>query len=127
VCRMLQTLLGRDVFRKGLDLYFERHDGEAATAVDFVSVMADASGRDLTQFMRWYTQSGTPELACSLDYDPHGKTARLKVSQVVPPTPGQSSKEPMHIPLKVGLIGANGDELPLKIDGEELADGLLEV
>jgi len=127
VCRMLQTLLGRDAFRKGLDLYFERHDGEAATVEDFVSAMADASGRDLTQFMRWYTQSGTPELACSLDYDPHRKTARLKVSQVVPPTPGQSSKEPMHIPLKVGLIGANGDELPLKIDGEELAEGLLEV
>jgi aminopeptidase N len=127
VCRMLQTLLGRDAFRKGLDLYFERNDGEAATVEDFVSAMADASGRDLTQFMRWYTQSGTPELACSLDYDPHAKTARLKVSQVVPPTPGQSSKEPMHIPLKLGLIGANGDELPLKLDGEELTDGLLEV
>jgi aminopeptidase N len=127
VCRMLQTLLGQEIFRKGIDLYFERHDGEAATVEDFVAAMADASGRDLTQFMRWYTQSGTPELACSLDYDPHGKTARLKVSQVVPPTPGQSSKEPMHIPLKVGLIGANGDELPLKLDGEILPDGLLEV
>jgi aminopeptidase N len=127
VCRMLQTLLGRDTFRKGLDLYFERHDGEAATVEDFVSAMADASGRDLTQFMLWYTQSGTPELACTLDYDPHAKSARLKVSQVVPPTPGQTSKEPMLIPLKVGLIGANGDELPLKLDGQELSDGLLEV
>jgi aminopeptidase N len=127
VCRMLQTLLGRDAFRKGIDLYFERHDGAAATVEDFVAAMADASGRDLTQFMRWYTQSGTPELACSLDYDPHKKIARLKVSQVVPPTPGQTSKEPMHIPLKVGLIGANGDELPLNIDGEVLPDGLLEV
>lgn len=124
---MLQTLLGRDAFRKGIDLYFERHDGEAATVEDFVAAMADASGRDLTQFMLWYTQSGTPELACSLDYDPHKKIARLKVSQVVPPTPGQTSKEPMHIPLKVGLIGANGDELPLNIDGEALPDGLLEV
>jgi len=127
VCRMLQTLLGRDTFRKGLDLYFERHDGEAATVEDFVAAMADASGRDLGQFMLWYTQSGTPELACSLDYDAHAKTARLKVSQVVPPTPGQSSKEPMLIPLKVGLIGANGDELPLKLDGEALPNGLLEV
>ncbi|HUU24687.1 MAG TPA: aminopeptidase N [Methyloceanibacter sp.] len=127
VCRMLQTLLGRETFRKGLDLYFERHDGEAATVENFVSAMADVSGRDLTQFMLWYTQSGTPELACSLDYDPHTKSARLKVSQVVPPTPGQTSKEPMLIPLKVGLIGANGDELPLKLDGEELSDGLLEV
>jgi aminopeptidase N len=128
VCRMLQTLLGRDGFRKGLDLYFERHDGEAVTVEDFVGAMADASGRDLSQFMLWYTQSGTPELACSLDYDPHAKTARLAVSQVVPPTPGQTRKEPMLIPLKIGLIGANGDELPLKLAGNGAAsDGLLEV
>ena len=128
VCRMLQTLLGRETFRRGLDLYFDRHDGEAATVEDFVGAMADASGRDLTQFMRWYTQSGTPELACSLDYDAHAKTARLHVSQVVPPTPGQISKEPMLIPLKVGLISPNGEELPLKLNGNApLADGLLEV
>jgi aminopeptidase N len=125
---MLQTLLGRDGFRKGLDLYFERHDGEAVTVEDFVGAMADASGRDLSQFMLWYTQTGTPELACSLDYDPHAKTARLAVSQVVPPTPGQTRKEPMLIPLKIGLIGANGDELPLKLAGNGAAsDGLLEV
>ncbi|MEX1059707.1 MAG: aminopeptidase N [Methyloceanibacter sp.] len=128
VCRMLQTLLGRDGFRKGLDLYFERHDGEAVTVEDFVEAMADVSGRDLSQFMLWYTQSGTPELACSLDYDAHAKTARLAVSQVVPPTPGQTKKEPMLIPLKVGLIGSNGDELPLQLDGGgPLSDGLLEV
>lgn len=127
LCRMLQTLLGRDGFREGLDLYFERHDGEAITVEDFVGAMADASGRDLSQFMLWYTQAGTPELACSLDYDPHAKTAKLSVSQVVPPTPGQTKKEPMLIPLKMGLIGANGDELPLKLDGAPLADGLLEV
>jgi aminopeptidase N len=78
--------------------------------------------------MLWYTQAGTPELACSLDYDVHAKTARLAVSQVVPPTPGQTKKEPMLIPLKVGLIGANGDELPLKLDDDTpLAGGLLEV
>jgi len=128
VCRMLQTLLGREGFRKGLDLYFERHDGEAVTVEDFVDAMADVSGRDLKQFMRWYTQAGTPELACSLDYDPHAKTARLTVSQIIPPTPGQAKKEPMLIPLKVGLIGANGDELPLTLaDGTPLPDGLLEV
>ena len=127
LCRMLQTLLGQDAFRQGIALYFERHDGDAATVEDFVSAMADASGRDLAQFMRWYTQSGTPELACSLDYDAHTKTAKLTVSQVVPPTPGQIRKEPMHIPLKVGLIGANGDELPLKLNGELVQDGLLEV
>ncbi len=127
VCRMLQTLLGREGFRKGLDLYFERHDGEAVTVEDFVEAMADVSGRDLSQFMRWYTQSGTPELACSIDYDAHAKTARLAVSQVVPPTPGQSKKEPMLIPLKVGLIGSNGDELPLRLNGGTPNDGLLEV
>ena len=127
VCRMLQTLLGREGFRKGLDLYFERHDGQAVTVEDFVEAMADVSGRDLSQFMRWYTQSGTPELACSLDYDAHAKTARLSVSQVVPSTPGQTKKEPMLIPLKVGLIGSNGDELPLRLNGGTLADGLLEV
>jgi aminopeptidase N len=125
VCRMLQTLLGRDGFRKGLDLYFERHDGEAVTVEDFVSAMAVANARDLSQFMLWYTQSGTPELACSLDYDAHAKTARLAVSQIVPPTPGQNKKEAMLIPLKIGLIGANGDELPLKSAGA--SDGLLEV
>ena len=127
VCRMLQTLLGREGFRKGLGLYFERHDGQAVTVEDFVEAMADVSGRDLSQFMRWYTQSGTPELACSLDYDAHAKTARLSVSQVVPSTPGQTKKEPMLIPLKVGLIGSNGDELPLRLNGGTLADGLLEV
>jgi len=127
VCRMLQTLLGRDGFRKGLDLYFERHDGEAVTVEDFVAAMADATGRDLSQFMLWYTQSGTPELACSLDYDAHAKTARLSVSQVVPSTSDQTQKVPMLIPLKLGLIGANGDELPLQIDGTELTDGLIEV
>jgi aminopeptidase N len=128
LCRMLQTLLGRKGFRQGLDLYFERHDGAAVTVEDFVAAMADANARDLSQFMLWYTQSGTPELACSLDYDAHAKTARLAVSQVIPPTPGQTKKEPMLIPLKVGLIGANGDELPLKLDGgAPLTDGLLEV
>ena len=127
ICRMLQTLLGRDGFRKGLDLYFERHDGEAVTVEDFIAAMADASGRNLSQFMLWYTQSGTPELACSLDYDAHAKTARLSVSQVVPSTPDQTQKEPMLIPLKLGLIGANGDELPLQLDGTPLADGLIEV
>jgi aminopeptidase N len=128
LCRMLQTLLGRDTFRKGLDLYFERHDGQAVAVEDFVAAMADASGRDLSQFMLWYTQAGTPELACSLDYDPGGKVARLSVSQIVPQTPGQTRKEPMLIPLKVGLLGKNGDDLPLILeDGTSPPDGLIEV
>src|SRR3990170_280982 len=128
ICRMLQTLLGREGFRKALDLYFERHDGEAVTVEDFVEAMADVSGRDLSQLMLWYTQAGTPELACSLDYDARTKTARLHVSQVVPQTPGQTKKEPMLIPLKVGLLGGNGEDLPLiGEDGAPLTDGLLEV
>jgi aminopeptidase N len=128
LCRMLQTLLGRETFRQGLDLYFERHDGEAVTVEDFVKAMADVSGRDLSQFMLWYTQSGTPELACSLDYDARAKTARLSVSQVLPATPGQTKKEPMLIPLKVGLLGKNGDDLPLTLeDGTPVPEGLLEV
>jgi len=128
LCRMLQTLLGREGFRKGLDLYFDRHDGEAATVEDFVASMADSSGRDLSQFMLWYNQAGTPELACSLDYDARSKQARLSVNQVVPPTPGQTRKEPMPIPLKLGLLGSNGDDLPLKLAGDTpLTDGLIEV
>ena len=128
LCRMLQTLLGGDGFRKGLDLYFERHDGQAATVEDFVEAMADASGRDLSQFMLWYNQAGTPELACSLEYDGRAKTALLSVSQVVPATPGQTKKEPMLIPLRVGLLGQNGDDLPLILeDGLVAPDGLLEV
>jgi aminopeptidase N len=128
LCRMLQTLLGREGFRKGLDLYFERHDGEAATVEDFVAAMADTSGRDLSQFMLWYNQAGTPELACSLEYDARSKQARLSVNQVVPPTPGQTRKEPMPIPLKLGLLGSNGNDLPLKLaGGTPLSDGLIEV
>ncbi len=128
LCRMLQTMLGRDGFRKGIDLYFERHDGEAVTVEDFVAAMADASGRDLTQFMRWYTQNGTPELSCSLDYDPDEKTARLTVSQSLPATPGRERNEPMLIPLKLGLLGSNGQELPLELeDGSAIEDSLLEI
>jgi aminopeptidase N len=128
LCRMLQILLGRDGFRKGLDLYFKRHDGQAATVEDFVSAMADTSGRDLSQFMLWYNQAGTPELACSLNYDARSKHAKLSVNQVVPPTPGQGRKQPMPIPLKLALLGANGADLPLVLaDGTQVGDGLLEV
>ncbi|MFD0986792.1 aminopeptidase N [Methyloligella solikamskensis] len=128
LCRMLQTMLGRDDFRKGLDLYFERHDGQAVTVEDFLAALADASGKDLSEFMHWYNQAGTPELACSLDYDQQSKTATLNVSQILPATPGQPNKEPMPIPLRIGLLGPNGDDLPLTLeDGTELSDGLLEV
>ncbi|MEG6510068.1 aminopeptidase N [Methyloligella sp. 2.7D] len=128
ICRMLQTYLGRDTFRKGLDLYFDRFDGQAVTVEDFIGALSDASGKDLTKFMRWYNQAGTPELACSLDYDAGAKTATLSVNQVLPATPGQPCKEPVPIPLRLGLLGPNGDDLPLILeDGTELKDGLLEV
>jgi aminopeptidase N len=117
VIRMLHTLLGAAAFRKGMDLYFERHDGEAATVEQFVQCFADASGRDLTQFMRWYAQAGTPEVIASGHYDARAKTYRLELAQVLQPTPGQPTKEPMVIPLATGLIGRDGRDLPMTLAG----------
>ena len=126
VVRMLQTLLGPDNFRKGMDLYFERHDGQAATVEDFVRCFEEASGIDLTQFRLWYSQAGTPELVCALRYDKAKKTAELEIEQALPSTPGQPHKKPLHIPFKLGLLSGNGDDVALRLDsGERLADGLL--
>jgi aminopeptidase N len=122
VVRMLQTMLGPAKFREGMDLYFTRHDGEAATVEQFVRCFADVSGRDLTQFMLWYAQAGTPEVVASGRYDARAKTYRLEVVQTVPPTPGQPNKEPMVIPLAIGLIGRDGRDLPLKLAGGESPD-----
>jgi aminopeptidase N len=119
VVRMYQTLLGREGFRKGMDLYFERHDGQAVTCDDFRQAMADASGRDLTQFERWYSQAGTPEVKVETKYDAAAQTYEITMLQSCPPTPGQGKKEPFHIPVAVGLLGADGRDLPLTIDGEE--------
>jgi aminopeptidase N len=128
VVRMLQTLLGRDGFRKGLDLYFDRYDGQAVTVEDFVACFAETSGRDLAQFMTWYSQAGTPELVCQLKHDMRTKTAELTISQVLAPTPGQIKKKPLHIPLRLGLLGGNGQELDLKLaSGEGVPDGMLEI
>ena len=120
---MIHTLIGPEAFRKGIDLYFERHDGQAVTCEDFVAAMADASGRDLSQFMRWYGQAGTPELRCERDYDPAAQRYTLEVSQRTPPTPGQPEKLPLHIPLRVGLVGRDGSELPLQLEGENEPKG----
>ncbi len=117
VVRMIHTLLGPADFRRGSDLYFERHDGQAVTCEDFVAAMEDASGRDLSQFRRWYSQAGTPELAVSDNWDEATGTYTLTVSQHCPPTPGQPEKEPFHIPLKMGLLGDAGS-LRLQIEGE---------
>ncbi len=102
VVRMLKGLLGDENFRKGMDLYFARHDGEAATVDQFVQCFADAAGVDLAQFMLWYSQAGTPELVVTGTHDARAKTYRLDIAQTVPPTPEQPSKEPMTIPLFVG-------------------------
>jgi aminopeptidase N len=111
VVRMIRTLIGAQNFRKGMDLYFARHDGQAVTCDDFVRAMADASGVDLSQFMRWYDQAGTPVLEIKGEYDATARSYALFVKQSCPPTPGQETKLPLHIPLAVGLIGPDGLDL----------------
>ncbi|MBD9417455.1 aminopeptidase N [Pseudomonas sp. PDM16] len=119
VLRMIHTLLGPQLFRKGSDLYFQRHDGQAVTCDDFVKAMEDASGQDLTQFKRWYTQAGTPRLEVSESYDAAANTYRLQLRQSCPATPGQSEKLPFVIPLELALLDAQGRELPLQLVGED--------
>ncbi|NIJ34643.1 aminopeptidase N [Sphingomonas oligoaromativorans] len=106
VIRMLHTMLGAEGFRRGTDLYFERHDGEAATCEDFVKAMEDANGADLADFRRWYSQAGTPRLRAALSHEPGTARARLTLEQTVPPTPGQPDKQPMPLPLRIALFGA---------------------
>jgi aminopeptidase N len=128
VVRMIRTLLGPAMFRKGMDLYFTRHDGQAATVEQFVQCFADASGRDFfPQFMRWYSQAGTPEIKVAPHYDARAKTYRLDITQTIPPTPGEPTKEPMVIPLALGLVGKNGGDLPLTLDGETVERGVLKL
>ncbi len=128
VVRMIRTLLGPTTFRKGMDLYFTRHDGQAATVEQFVQCFADVSHRDFfAQFMRWYSQAGTPDIKVAPHYDAQAKTYRLDISQTIPPTPGQPKKEPMVIPLALGLVGKNGDDLPLLLNGEPLDRSVLEL
>lgn len=126
VTRMVATLLGPDLFKAGMDLYFERHDGEAATIEDFVKCFEDASGRDLSQFSLWYHQAGTPLVSVSSAFDPARGIFTLSLEQMVPPTPGQSAKEPMHIPLRFGLLLADGTEAkPTAIEGAEISGDVL--
>ena len=122
VVRMYAAILGKDGFRRGMDLYFERHDGQAVTCDDFRSAMADANGADLEQFARWYSQAGTPIVECRGEYDARKKTYTLHVKQSCPPTPGQPEKLPFVIPLAVGLVDADGRDLPLNI-GEDCVFG----
>ncbi len=126
--RMIHTMLGEELFRQGMDLYFERHDGEACTVEQFIRCFADVSGKDFSQFMLWYEQAGTPRLACSLEHDKKNATATLKTTQLLSPSPGQKHKKPYHIPLKMGLLDEKGKDLPLVLaNGQQITDGLLHV
>lgn len=113
VVRMYKTLLGNQGFRKGMDLYFKRHDGQAVTCEDFFAAMRDANGADFSNFLLWYSQAGTPFVKAASAYNPDTRTYTLKFSQEVPPTPGQPVKEPMFIPVAIGLLDSNGKDMPL--------------
>ena len=113
VIRMLKTLIGAEAFRKGMDLYFARCDGTAATIEEFLTCFADASGRDLTVFKRWYSQAGTPRLKIATHHDAAAQTFRIELSQSLGATPGQPEKLPAAIPVRLGLVDAQGGDLPL--------------
>ncbi len=117
VIRMMHTLLGAQNFRKGIDLYFARHDGQAVTCDDFAAAMADASGMNLDQFKLWYSQSGTPLLQVEEMWDQEAEEYSLKIRQSCPATPGQESKEAFHIPVAFGLLDGKGKDISL---GEDL-------
>ncbi len=126
LCRMMQTVLGKDGFRRGLELYFERHDGQAVTVDDFVSALGDANGTDLSSFLLWYNQAGTPVLDARLIYSSDNKTARLTLSQSYPESSGgDAGRKPVPIPVKLGLLDAKGNEFPLKSGGKPVPDGLV--
>ncbi|MBD8680489.1 aminopeptidase N [Pseudomonas sp. CFBP 13719] len=123
VVGMLHTLLGAEGFRKGSDLYFERHDGQAVTCDDFISAMEDANGVELKQFKRWYSQAGTPRLQVSEHYDAQARTYSLTLRQSCPETPDKVEKLPFVIPVALGLLDASGRELPLRLRDEAAAVG----
>ncbi|TPI40726.1 aminopeptidase N [Mesorhizobium sp. B3-1-6] len=128
VVRMIRTILGPETFRAGMDLYFERHDGEAATIEDFLKVFEDVSGRDLAQFALWYHQAGTPNLTVSSAHNAAAKEFTLEIEQSVPPTPSESRKRLMHIPLAFGLVGANGKPVAwTAVEGAMVDDGVIHI
>jgi aminopeptidase N len=128
VVRMIRTILGEDAFRRGMDLYFERHDGEAATVEDFLKVFEDVSGQDLSQFSLWYNQAGTPNLTVKTSHDPASAELILDIEQSVPPTPNESRKRLMHIPLAFGLVGRNGhDAAYTSVEGATVENGIIHV
>ncbi len=128
VVRMIRTILGADAFRAGMDLYFERHDGQAATIEDFLKVFEDASGQDLSQFALWYHQAGTPNLAVASSYDAAAQELTLEIEQSLPPTPSESRKRLMHIPLAFGLVGADGKDIAWRgVEGASVQNGVIHV
>ncbi len=130
VIRMLKRLIGAKAFRAGMDLYFARFDGHAATVENFIGCFEAASARDLTLFMRWYSQAGTPRVTVRSAYDAAAKTYRLDIAQSLAPTPGQDVKLPATMPLALGLVGRDGGDLPLTssdASADELASGVFEL
>lgn len=127
VVRMYETLLGREGFRKGMDLYFKRHDGQAVTCDDFRAAMADANHADLSQFERWYSQAGTPRVSAQGLYNAEAQSYTLTLTQSCPRTPGQEHKLPFHIPFAIGLIDRRGQDLPLQLADESQASGTTRV
>ncbi len=121
VVRLIATRIGKTAFRKGMDLYIARHDNQAVTIEDFVAAMQDASGVDLSTFMGWYDQAGTPEVTAEERYDAAARRYTLTLSQRTPPTPGQQEKRPLPIPVAMGLLDAQGAGLPTRLAGENAA------
>jgi aminopeptidase N len=128
VVRMVDCLIGPEKFRAGMDLYFERHDGQAATVDQFIQCFADVSGRDMAQLMLWYSQAGTPEIQVSTRYDAAHKIYTIECRQSLAPTPNQPTKKPMVIPLRTGLVDKDGLDLPLVLtNGTKIERGILEL
>ncbi|HYE48859.1 MAG TPA: aminopeptidase N [Azospirillaceae bacterium] len=130
VLRMYHTLLGPQGYRRGIDLYFQRHDGQAVTTDDFLAAMRDANPdakADWEQFRLWYAQAGTPVIEGEGAYDAAARTYRLTLRQTVPPTPGQPEKKPMLVPVRLGLVGRDGRDVPLRLEGEVQAGGTTRV
>lgn len=123
---MIRTVIGPELFRKGMDLYFERHDGEAATIEDFVKVFADVSGQDFSQFALWYDQAGTPKVEAAFAYNAANETYTIELTQSLGATPGQSVKKPMHIPIAFGLIGPDGkDMVATSVEGGDVRGDII--
>ena len=120
---MLHTLLGKEDFRKASDLYFDRFDGQAVTVEDWVHCMEEASGRDLSQFMLWYTQAGTPTVKAEWSYDPATQKFTLNLEQEVPVITNQSNGQPRHIPVKFGLVGPDGQDVQPLCLGADANEG----